>query len=399
VSTLLPILVTSVSLLLLLPITVLFAEVVLAVTARRDPSLPELGQRAPSLAILMPAHDEASILAGTLKAIAPQLAASDRLLVVADNCTDETANIAAAEGAEVIVRNDLTRRGKGYALDFGIRHLQSDAPDIVVVIDADCRPAPGCIDRLVAVCMRTARPVQALYLMHAGADASTQMRIAEFAWLVKNQVRPLGLLRLGLPCQLMGTGMAFPWSCLSRVEIATGHIVEDLKLGIDLARAGTPSLFCPEALVTSPFPSSADGIRSQRTRWEHGHLGLILKEAPRMLCRAIASLDMDSLALGLDLIVPPLALIMLLAVATWALALILFLSTGAVLPLIIASAACAMFAFAVLAAWHSFGRHIISFRSLAGAVLRAGTKIPLYFRFVVARQSQWIRSKRDRDSR
>ena len=92
------------------------------------------------------------------------------LLVVADNCTDDTAAVARISGSEVVERRDSERIGKGYALDFGLRHLDSDPPDIVVMVDADCRLAEGAIDRLAAACANTARPVQALYLMTCPMD-------------------------------------------------------------------------------------------------------------------------------------------------------------------------------------------------------------------------------------
>lgn len=380
---------------LLVPVVTLFAEVLLALAIRKTKAAPELARdHARKLAILMPAHNEASILDGTIRAILPQLGESDRLLVVADNCTDDTASIAAAAGAQVVVRHDLMRRGKGYALDFGVHHLAPDAPDIVLIIDADCLPAPGAIDRLVHACALSARPVQGLYLMHAGENASVQMRIAEFAWLIKNQVRPTGLHRLGLPCQLMGTGMAFPWSCISKIDLATGHLVEDLKLGIDLARAGTPPLFCPEALVTSEFPTSSAGLKSQRTRWEHGHLSLILSEGPRLLWHSAATLNLSTLALALDLTVPPLSLLMLQVSMMWAAALLLFIFTKSALVLALASVALALFAFVVLASWLAYGSHLISLRDLAFAIARAVLKLPLYLKFLVARQSQWVRSER-----
>jgi cellulose synthase/poly-beta-1,6-N-acetylglucosamine synthase-like glycosyltransferase len=167
-----------------------------------------------------------------------QLGPEDRVLVVADNCSDATAEIAAANGAEVVVRNDAERRGKGYALDFGVRHLERSPPEVVVVVDADCELHPGSVDRLARSCAETKRPAQALDLMRAPAGAGLKVRIAEFAWVVKNQVRPLGCRRLGLPCQLMGTGMAFPWDVLREAPLASGHIVEDLRLGSTSRRRG-----------------------------------------------------------------------------------------------------------------------------------------------------------------
>jgi cellulose synthase/poly-beta-1,6-N-acetylglucosamine synthase-like glycosyltransferase len=383
------------ALLVLLPTMVLFLEVLLAVTRCRDVT-PPVGERK-RVAVLMPAHNEASIIAATLRSIIPQLVEFDRLLVVADNCTDQTAAVAASEGAEVIVRVDPARRGKGYALDFGVRHLTGNAPHIVIVVDADCLVTPGSLDRLARLCAQTARPIQALYLMHAGANAGPKMRIAELAWLVKNQVRPAGLHRLGLPCQLTGTGMAFPWARIATANLATGHIVEDLKLGIDLARSGAPPLFCPEALVTSDFPTSTEGVGGQRTRWEHGHLSVVLSEAPALFVKAVASLNVDLMALALDLSVPPLALLTLQVMALWCASTVFYFFAQAQLPLDIATLAAALIALSAIFSWARFGRHVISFPGLAYAAIYAAAKIPLYARFLVARQLEWVRSKRDGD--
>lgn len=389
----LEVLLVGTTLLLLLPIIVLFVEVLLAVTTRQRKAT--LVDRRSRLAIIMPAHDEESIIATALRAVMPQLNQTDRMIVIADNCSDQTASIAAAEGAEVIVRADSIRRGKGYALDFGIRHLERDAPEIVVIVDADCLVTPGSLDRLAHVCARSERPVQALYLMHAPEGASALMRIAEFAAALKNRVRPLGLHRMGLPCQLMGTGMAFTWSNISTATLATGHIVEDLKLGIDLARTGTPPLFCPEAMVTSTFPVSNEGIKSQRTRWEHGHLGVILSDGPSLILESVLTANLSLMALALDLIVPPLALLMFLVVGIWLVALGWYAVSDVQFPLAIATVAGALLALSVLLSWIRFGQRIVTLGGLMLGVVYAVWKIPLYAKFLVARQLDWVRSKRD----
>jgi cellulose synthase/poly-beta-1,6-N-acetylglucosamine synthase-like glycosyltransferase len=389
----LEVLLVGTTLLLLVPAIVLFVEVLLGVSTREDKG-PDMDRRS-RLAVIMPAHDEESIIATALRAVMPQLNPNDRMIVVADNCADQTASIAAAEGAEVIVRSDAIRRGKGYALDSGVRHLEGNAPEIVVIVDADCLVTPGSLDRLALACARTARPVQALYLMHAPVGANPLMRIAEFAGVLKNRVRPLGLRRMGLPCQLMGTGMAFPWSTISTANLATGHIVEDLKLGIDLARAGTPPLFCPDAMVTSTFPLSNEGIKSQRTRWEHGHLAVILSDGPSLLIESVTTMNINLMALALDLIVPPLALLMFLVLGIWVSALIWYAVSGAQLPLALATLAGALLALSVLLSWIRFGQRIVTLGGLMLGVAYAVWKIPLYAKFLIARQLDWVRSKRD----
>ncbi len=379
----------------LLPTIVLLSEVIFAV-ARAPITVRVLGERA-RVAVLMPAHDESVMIASAVRSIVPQLSATDRLIVVADNCSDDTAAIAAAEGAEVIERRDVAHRGKGYALDFGVRYLERDAPDIVLIVDADCQVSHGSVALLAHVCAATGRPTQAAYLMYAAKGAEPTMRIAEFAWLVKNRVRPEGLHRLGLPCQLMGTGMAFPWAVINAATLATGHIVEDLQLGLSLARAGNSPLYCPQALVSSNFPTSAHGIKTQRTRWEHGHLGVILTEAPLLLLHSLKSWDLKLLAMVLDLCVPPLALLALAVGVLWAVSVIDYFFTHAAFPLVATTLAAAQIAAAVFLSWAAYARQTISAVDLLRGVIYALSKIPLYLRFLVARQMEWVRSKRDGD--
>jgi cellulose synthase/poly-beta-1,6-N-acetylglucosamine synthase-like glycosyltransferase len=355
--------------LLLVPVSMLLAQVLAALPERRARVLPE-GRR-PSLAVLVPAHNEAGGIERTLHSIVPQLAAGDRLLVVADNCSDDTAAVAARAGAEVVERNDRERRGKPYALDFGIRHLERDPPEAVLIVDADCVLEAQAIERLSRLCLETGRPVQALYLMRG-----PRAQLAELAWRIKNQVRALGSERLGWPCLLTGSGMVFPWHVIRRAQLASGELAEDLKLTVELVRAGACPLFCPEARVTSEFASGA-GLRAQRTRWEHGHLAVLLREVPFLLLEALARRDARLAALALDLAVPPLVLLALAALA---------LSPVRALPAVLLGVA-------VLAAWARHARDI-PLASLARAPLYALEKLPLYSRFVLKRQVEWVRTRR-----
>jgi glycosyltransferase involved in cell wall biosynthesis len=255
-------LLVSVAALLATSVTVFFFEIVAATALLRwpRPIWPSESVRSP-VAVLVPAHNESSGLLPTLTNIRRQLLPGDRLLVVADNCSDDTAAVARTAGAEVVERSDPAKRGKGYALDWGVRHLSSNAHDIILLVDADCKLADGAIDGLVSTCATTGRPTQALYLMTAPPDSQINHQVAEFSWRVKNWLRPLGLRAFNLPCQLMGTGMAFPWEVIRSADLANAQIVEDLKLGLDLTLAGHPPVFCPSARVTSEFASSVKGAR------------------------------------------------------------------------------------------------------------------------------------------
>jgi cellulose synthase/poly-beta-1,6-N-acetylglucosamine synthase-like glycosyltransferase len=389
----LEILLLLISAVLAVPALMLFTEVFLAVVYRRG-TRPAAGRR-PRVAVLMPAHDEAGGIAQSLRSVLPQLLPTDRLVVIADNCSDDTAAVAAAAGAEVIERHDTSKRGKGFALDFGVRHLERDPPEVVLIVDADCFFSAGSVDVLARECLARALPIQGLYLNQSREGGGTRARIAAFASLVKNKVRATGLLALGQPCQLMGTGMAFPWASIRTAQLATGHIVEDVKLALDLAIRGEPTQFCPDALVTSFFPLSDDGMRSQRTRWEHGHLGLILTEAPKLLLTGILKGNVGIVALALDLMVPPLALFVMLAAFNVLVDGAFALLCAKAAPFWLASATLGLVGLSVLLAWIRYGQHIISLYALASAPVYAMWKVPIYIGFLLSRQLDWVRSKRD----
>jgi cellulose synthase/poly-beta-1,6-N-acetylglucosamine synthase-like glycosyltransferase len=383
------------SLLLLVPTLVFVAEVAAGcfLTLPRPKFLTSPDGR---VAVLIPAHNESVGIIPTIGDIKQQLRPGDRIVVVADNCSDDTATIAASLGAEVSTRNDPTRIGKGYALDWGIDHLTADPPAIVIVIDADCRLTAGAIDRLADACAQSQRPVQSLYLMTAPAGSAINHQVAEFAWRVKNWVRPLGLSAMALPCQLMGTGMAFPWHIIRSADLSNGFIVEDLKLGLELAAAGHPPLFCPSAVVTSTFPTSAQGTRTQRQRWEHGHIGLILTRSPALLFSALTRWRKDLLALTLDLIVPPITLLALLLTAMVFLAAIATLANASLYPLAISLVSLLLMGAAIVAAWFKYGRDILPSGSFS-LIGRYGLgKLNLYRTALLLgfRNSRWIRTDR-----
>ena len=379
---------------LAVPVVTLLVQAISA-SAKTDATNSTASPR-PRVAVLVPAHDEQLVIRDTLGSVMRQLRKGDRLVVIADNCSDHTAEAARQEGAEVTVRTDPLLRGKGYALDHGVRFLErTGIPEVVIFIDADCSAKPGCIDRLARSCFKTMRPVQAAYLMNLPNPPRKISAIITFAWKVRDFVRPLGWLHLCLPCQLSGSGMAFPWHLVRAAELASSNLVEDLKQGLDLALIGCYALFCPEAVVTSNVGKGGLPSSAQRARWEHGTLALMGQYFPKLLARFLKTGNVPLLGVMLDLCVPPLALLAL-AVAATALAAAVFLFLSHVrLPLEVAAADCVFLLAAITVAWWRHGQDILPFRWLAFAPVYALGKIPLYLRFFFDRQSAWVRGERD----
>jgi cellulose synthase/poly-beta-1,6-N-acetylglucosamine synthase-like glycosyltransferase len=230
--------------------------------------------------------------------------------------------------------------------------------------------------------------------------AEINQRVAEFAWRVKNWLRPAGLAGLGLPCQLMGTGMAFPWDVIRSVDLASGSIVEDMKLGLDLTANGHPPLFCPSALVMSQFASTTKGSRTQRERWEGGHIATILTVVPRLLGKALAHRDLDLLALTLDLMVPPLSLLALLVIVALACTSVWALLGFSSLPFLLSSVSFLAFVLAGFLAWLKCGRDILRIRQIPSIMAYVFKKLGLY-RVILFGQTprSWTRTERSNSKR
>jgi cellulose synthase/poly-beta-1,6-N-acetylglucosamine synthase-like glycosyltransferase len=347
-------------------------------------------------ALLVPAHDEAAVIGETLRSLTAELGPRDRMLVVADNCTDDTASLAHQAGAEVAERADPERRGKGYALAFGLERLAADPPDVVIVFDADCWVASGSL-RLLAEQARAAhRPVQADYLLSPPGSPSPLALVSAFAFLVRNRVRPLGLARLGMPCHLTGTGMAFPWDVIRLAPPLGSSLVEDLLMGIELAIMGYAPIYSGDVRVVSVLPDGKKAARGQRKRWEHGQLATLRTKAPGLIIRGIATLRPRLLALGLDLLVPPLALLVGMLVVA-------FLLTGAAsfwlhaswfapevvgISLVVVGAA-------VVLAWLRFALRVIRPVQMLMIPFYLLWKVPLYLSLLIrGRQRTWERTER-----
>lgn len=378
---------------ILIPCLVLFIECSVAFWFKL-PKKENIQPRPSKIAVLIPAHNEADGIALTLNTIMPQLTPSDRLVVIADNCTDETAAIATTNGATVIERHDSEKRGKGYALDFGIKYLASDSPDVVILIDADCIVGEDVIEQLSRQAITTEKPIQALYLMESPPNRDPKGLISSLAFLVKNQVRCTGLAIMGLPCLLGGTGMAFPWSVIQQAPLASGNIVEDMQLGLDLAVMGYAPLFCPQVQVTGRLPSQEAAATGQRKRWEHGHLQTLLSQVPRLLKEGILQRRGDLIALALELGVPPLSLLVVLWIAGFGITLVAALLGLTAIPMIILGVAGLMIIVSILCAWAKFGRDTIPGKALILIPVYLLWKIPLYFAFIGNRQQQWVRTQR-----
>ena len=347
----------------------------------------------PSIVVLIPAHNEADGIAVTIEKLRLEATEGTRILVVADNCSDETSSRARDAGAEVIERTDRLHRGKGYALAFGRDWLAARPPEVVVVLDADCVFVSGGLALLASAASKGV-PAQAVNLLDPDRAAPPLVQISSFALVVKNLLRGRATSRIGGAALLTGTGMAFPWSVFADAPLATGDLVEDLGLGLTLIRAGVhPRLFEQSQVRSRAAPQSV--ALAQRSRWEHGFLATALRTAPRLMFDGLTHGSRAQLALGAHLLVPPLAL--LFAISSLVLLVIagLGLLTEYWIPAIALLVGMSAAGGATLLAWLREGRAWLSPAALLRAPLYILWKLPLYARFLIAPETRWVRTPRN----
>lgn len=378
-----------------IPAGILFAQAVLALRPRKD-TFATIANTNPDTVVLIPAHNEERRVRRTIRSVLKSGEEHLRVLVIADNCSDSTAQTARTAGAEVVERTNQDRLGKAYALEFGIQHLRSSPPDVVIVVDADAVMGGAGAGRIASIAQQLRRPVQSLNVIdRRSGSGNTQTIIATLGNRLHNIVRPLGFARLGLPCLLLGSGMAFPWETIDRVGLENDELGEDKQLGIDMALAGYPPIYCLETKVASHVTEEYSGYVGQRTRWEQGHLLSAIKQIPVLISTAFRQGRWSLLALAVDLAVPPIAVI----AAVWSVALLFSVASwllgGWQWPLVCTVVTGVVLAGVIGITWAGFARRKVPAMSLLGVPYYVLRKLPIYVSLLAnGPQRVWLRSDR-----
>ena len=154
-------------------------------------------------------------------------------------------------------------------------------------------------------------------------------------------------------------------------------------------------MYCTGAHVTSPPPKRMQAMRGQRRRWEYGHISTLIERAPKLITRGIARRRLHLLVMGLDLLVPPLALLAMLLSAVLALSWWWARTGGSAAPLSLVLSGLCLVGIGVVLAWIKFGRQVLPARHLFALPFYILWKVPLYLSFLVRRRrSGWERTER-----
>lgn len=376
--------------------------VTLAAVVPRSRSMGSSANR--TFAVLVPAHDEAAVIARTLDSFAALDYPADRFTVhvVADNCTDETAEIVRRSGFTVHDRDDIENPGKGPALNWlvAIVDQQETAPDAYVIVDADTTLDAHFLTAMDEALVDGVQAAQGFYGVHDPA-ASTPTALRFIALSCRHHLRPLGRTRLGGTSGLFGNGMAFTRELLC-VRQWTGHLVEDAEFQLELLLDGVLVAYTPGARLAAEMPGTLAGSTTQHERWELGRFQIARRFAPTLLRRSLRPTTFRRhvyLDAVLDLVVPPLSVLAGLQVVGLAWATAARAVTGSAHHRAlqqIAVASCVLVACHVLAGPYS----VQAPRSVYGALRHAPSaiawKVSLWARVLTSGNDvTWIRTQRN----
>jgi cellulose synthase/poly-beta-1,6-N-acetylglucosamine synthase-like glycosyltransferase len=377
--------VTAVSLYLLL----------LTVLSGRLPPAPR-GSCLTQFVIMVPAHNEERSIARTVASLQKVDYPPDRfrICVVADNCTDRTADVARGEGAQVLVRQNDVDRGKGFALAHAYDYLIAEGRcDAVVVIDADTVVSPNILRAFDGRLEHGERCAHAFYGV-LNPLSSWRTRLMTIALAIHHRLRSRGRERLGVTAGLRGNGMCFTLEVLRQVPHQAFSIVEDLEYTIALARAGVRIAYVDDASVLGEMVAGGAAAETQRRRWEGGRAAMARMHGLPLLWDAIKERDRVLLDLALDVLVPPLSMISLAAGLSVILGLALAIEGGSALWILPGA-----FSVAVLLLHVACGVQLsklgrVGWVSLAAAPVFILWKLALALR-ARGTPSAWIRTRRE----
>jgi cellulose synthase/poly-beta-1,6-N-acetylglucosamine synthase-like glycosyltransferase len=294
--------------LLTLPGTIELAMVTIA--AMLPPRRPKAASctRIEKLAVVIPAHNEAAAIARCVRSVADCVAPDSvdtSIVVVADNCSDATAELARDANARVLIRTDDALRGKGFALRLAFETLLAEKYDAVLVVDADSIVQSNFLMEAVRLFRAGADGVQARYAV-LNSDASFRTRLMNVAFMAFNILRTKGRERMGLSVGILGNGFGLTRSTLEAVPYEAYSLVEDLEYHLHLVQAGRKIVFANRTSVRADMPIGGRGVATQRARWEGGRLRTAIHSLPELM-RGVIRGRVRLVEPALDLLLLPLA--------------------------------------------------------------------------------------------
>lgn len=273
--------------------------------------------------IVVPAHNEELLLARLLKSLNSQSYPREKftVIVIADNCTDKTAQICLDCRAIVWERSDVLRRGKGHAIRFALEKIDLSAYDAFVIIDADSVVGEDMLQHLGTM-IENGRKIIQCYNGVANPNSSWFTRLLDVSRSIGNEIYHPAKEKLNLSSYLMGNGMCFSREVLMKYGWDAFTVGEDWEYYAKLVLAGETIAFANGARVYHQESSSLKQATTQRMRWSSGRFAVACKYGTALFLKGVVEKDIKKMDASLPLLLPNPSLGMNLALAGAALALL-----------------------------------------------------------------------------
>lgn len=240
-------------------------------------------------AILIPAHNEEKVI-GNLVYNLKELDYPKgfyQIIVVADNCTDNTAKVAREAGALVWERSDSKKRGKQYALDWAFRKLLRRRDfDAVCIFDADNLVSLNFLKR-VNERMLSGEKVLQCYLDTKNPFDSWITKAYALGYWISNRVFQLARWKIGFSAVLGGTGFVISMDLIKKYALGLTSLTEDLELTVRLNLDGIKIGWIHDAKVYDEKPLTFKESWNQRLRWMRGHWDVAMKYGINLFKKAL----------------------------------------------------------------------------------------------------------------
>lgn len=278
---------------------------------------PETEKKHRFLAVIA-ARNEENVLPFLLESLKSQRYPKEFIdtLLIADNCTDHTANIARKYGANVLERNDTSRIGKGYALKFAFSQFKERLPDYdaVCIIDADNLIHPDFFKEMNKAYAKGHKVAQGYRRMKNAEDTWVSGSHALFFWL-QNRFFNRARSNVGMSATINGTGYMVSTDIIYKNGWNTHTLTEDIEFTIKTVLSGNKVAWVPDAVIYDEQPLEFKQSWIQRKRWSTGSFQCLVRYAPSLLKKLFTSPNIQYFDTLGFLITMPLAVIGYIGVA------------------------------------------------------------------------------------
>lgn len=241
------------------------------------------GDHVRCLAVVIPAHNEENVIRESVLSIMDSNYPAKKfdVYVIADNCTDRTADLAKSAGAFVLKRFNRKLVGKQHALKWAFRQINLDQYDAVVILDADNHVAPDFLRVMDDELSKGNRIIQAYLDAKNPCDSWVSANYAYMAWYLCKVL--MARKFLGLSAWLGGTGMCIRTDVIRQVGWNLHTMTDDVEYTCQLIIAGEKVSFAPDAVVYDQKPTRLMDSMRQRLRWMRGQTQTCIRYIPRLL--------------------------------------------------------------------------------------------------------------------